>query len=166
VSEEDPCTANGVEMYGLASLGGTLLLGTILSVGADQTTSAQVFDYLGPILSTGMVGVILLMILFRIRIMPTYVHDDAKVEWLRERSDLQADIADLKATLKDANTVYTQQVIPVLTRVFEAEKELVEIRRNEQYNKAVKPNDQNPFSELERARKEAYERGRAEGSKS
>lgn len=102
--------------------------------------TGPLLNYIGPILSTGMVGIVLLMILLRVKIMPTYVHDDAKAEWQRERSDLKADIVELKQTLKDADAVYTQQVIPVLTRVFEAEKELVDIRRAEQYAKVVKPN--------------------------
>ena len=103
--------------------------------------TGPLFDYIGPIVSTGMVGIILLMILLRVKIMPTYVHDDAKTAWERERSDLRADISELKQTLKDADAVYTQQVIPVLTRVLEAEKELVDIRRAEQYAKAVKSHD-------------------------
>jgi hypothetical protein len=78
-----------------------------------------------------MVGVILIMILLRIKVMPTYVHEDARTEWERERGNLQADIADLKATIKDANSVYTTQVIPTLTRVLDAERELVELRRSE-----------------------------------
>lgn len=89
------------------------------------------FDYLAPILSTGMVGIILLMILFRIKIMPVYVHDNAKIEWERERDNLLLDIVELKSTLKDANTIYTTQVIPTLTRVLDAERELVELRRTE-----------------------------------
>ena len=64
---------------------------------ADAVTSSDLgstfLNYLGPILSTGLVGVILTMILLRVKIMPTYVYDEAKAEWQRERSDLQADIA-------------------------------------------------------------------------
>lgn len=89
------------------------------------------FDYLAPILSTGLVGVILLMILFRIKIMPVYVFDNAKIEWERERDNLLSDKAELKDALKDANSIYTTQVIPTLTRVLDAERELVDLRRSE-----------------------------------
>jgi hypothetical protein len=96
-----------------------------------STAMSWPFDFLGPIVSTGIVGVILLMVLFRIKIMPTYVFDEAKVDWERDRERLLADIDDLKASLKESNLVYTREVIPTLTRVLENERELVEIRREQ-----------------------------------
>lgn len=101
-----------------------VLLTTSFIVATEPT-----FDYMAQILSTGIVGIILLMILFRIKIMPIYVFDNAKIEWERERDNLLLDIVELKAALKDANTIYTMQVIPTLTRVLDAERELVELRR-------------------------------------
>lgn len=98
---------------------------------ADGATPALITDVIAPILGTGLVGALLLMLLFRIKIMPTYVHDEAKKSWDAERLRLESDIADLKALLRDANEVYTQQVIPTLTRVLDAERELVELRRDE-----------------------------------
>lgn len=98
---------------------------------AASSANSWPFDLLGPIVSTGIVGVILLMVLFRIKIMPTWVYDEAKAEWDRERLKMQGDIDDLKASLKDSNLVYTRDVIPTLTRVLENERELVEIRREE-----------------------------------
>jgi hypothetical protein len=103
----------------------------MLLVSLEVATAEPAFDYLAPILSTGLVGVILLMILFRIKIMPVYVFDNAKIEWERERDNLLSDKAELKAALKDANSIYTTQVIPTLTRVLDAERELVELRRAE-----------------------------------
>ena len=99
-------------------------------------------DWVAPILSTGVVGIILLMILFRYKIQPTYVHEDAKREWERERVAIEArhaeerrhdieDIADLKRSLQEGTEVYTQQVIPLLTRLLDSERELVELRRDE-----------------------------------
>lgn len=79
-----------------------------------------------------MVGIILLMVLFRIKIMPTYVHDEAKKEWERERADKDADIAELKRSLGIAHDVYTEKVIPTLTRLLDSEQELLAIRRQEQ----------------------------------
>jgi hypothetical protein len=108
------------------SFAAPVLLLASITVATDPT-----IDYLAPILSTGMVGIVLIMILFRIKIMPVYVFDNSKIDWERERDNLLLDIAELKLALKDANSVYTTQVIPTLTRVLDAERELVEIRRSE-----------------------------------
>lgn len=93
------------------------------------------FDYVGPIAGSGIVGIFLLLVIFRIKIMPTYVFDDAKKEWDRERAEKDKVIEELKGTLKDANAVYTAQVIPTLTRVLDAERELVDLRREEQLDR-------------------------------
>ena len=90
------------------------------------------FDFLAPILSTGIVGIIFLMVLFRVKIMPTYVHEDAKKEWERERAAKDNDIAELKSALNKANEVYTEKVIPTLTRLLDSEQELLAIRRQDQ----------------------------------
>ncbi len=96
------------------------------------TPDKLAFDWIVPIAGTGLVGVFLLMIVFRLKIMPTYVYEDAKKEWDRERTALEKDIDELKSTLREANGVYTTQVIPTLTRVLDAERELVDLRRDEQ----------------------------------
>lgn len=85
-----------------------------------------------PIAGTGIVGALFLMVIFKIRIMPTYVHEDAKAEWVRERAALEKDVDELKSALREANSVYTGQVIPTLTRALDAERELVDLRREEQ----------------------------------
>lgn len=105
---------------------------TGLVVAAGEAASDPTVSFVAPILSTGVVGAFLLMILFRIKIMPTYVYDEAKAVW--EKSDAAKDtaIAELKEALKEANSVYTSQVIPTLTRVLDSERELVDIRRDEQ----------------------------------
>lgn len=100
-------------------------------------STTEVVDYMTPILSTGLVGVFLLMILFRIKIMPTYVHDAAKTEWEHRASDYEDDIAEMKATIREANKVYTEKVIPALTRLMDAERELVDLRRAEQTVKSI-----------------------------
>lgn len=117
-------------------LGAASILSGIWGVEAATTATGDPFNFVTPIVSTGVVGVILMMILLRIKIMPTYVYEDAKKEWERERGDLQGENAYLKKVVQDANGVYTQQVIPTLTRVLDAEKELVEIRRLEQSRRA------------------------------
>ncbi len=111
------------------SLSATAVAAQVI-LAATETQTA--FDYIAPIASTGLVGIFLLMILFRIKIMPTYVYDTAKVEWDRERVRLEQTVDELKGALSEANAVYTTQVIPTLTRVLDSEKELVELRRDEQ----------------------------------
>ena len=95
----------------------------------DQTISGIVITTLT---GAGSVGVFLLMVIFRFKIMPTYVHDEARASWDREREGLERSVEELKGALKDANAVYTSQVIPTLTRVLDAERELVDLRRDEQ----------------------------------
>lgn len=102
------------------------------STNSDPGSSIDfITTTIGPILGTGLVGALFLMVLFRIKIMPTYVYDTAEKNWSDERERLAAEIADLKLGLKDANKVYTEQVIPTLTRVLDAERELVDLRRDE-----------------------------------
>jgi hypothetical protein len=103
-----------------------------LAVEEAVTSPNVAVDFIGPIAGTGIVGIFFLMTLFRIKVMPTYVFDDAKKEWERERTSGEKDIEELKAALREANSVYTTQVIPTLTRVLDAERELVELRRDEQ----------------------------------
>jgi uncharacterized protein YecE (DUF72 family) len=118
----------------------TWVLGDPIAV--DSIAAVVPPDWIAPILSTGVVGVILLMILFRYKIQPTYVCEDAKAEWERERAAIEArhaeerrhdleDIVELKRSLREGTEVYTQQVIPLLTRLLDSERELVELRRDE-----------------------------------
>lgn len=102
----------------------------VAEVQSDSTPAG--LDLIAPILSTGVVGAFLLMLLFRIKIMPTYVYDQAQASWDEQSARLHADIVELKTALREANDVYTQQVIPTLTRVLDAERELVDLRRDEQ----------------------------------
>lgn len=83
------------------------------------------------ILSTGMVGVFLLMLIFRIKIQQTYICEEKEKAWERERAELKGDNAELKATVVEAQKVYVEQVIPTLTRVLDSERELVELRKAE-----------------------------------
>lgn len=93
--------------------------------------NGNAINFVTTIASTGIVGVVLLMILFRVKIMPTYVYDEQKAEWERLRAEKDKTIDDLKNAIKDANSVYTEQVIPTLTRTLDAERELIELRRDE-----------------------------------
>lgn len=103
----------------------------VLALGDATSGTGTPFDFVGPIISTGIVGVFLLMILFRIKIMPVWVHDEAKKEWEREREGLLSNIEELKKAVTEANGVYTQQVIPTLTRLLDSEQELLALRREQ-----------------------------------
>jgi len=106
---------------------------TTVPDGANDVGSTIDFltQVLGPILGTGLVGALFLMVLFRIKIMPTYVYDQGKASWDLERTRLIDEVDDLKLVVKEGNKVYTEQVIPTLTRVLDAERELVDLRRDE-----------------------------------
>jgi hypothetical protein len=90
-------------------------------------------DFIGPIAGTGLVGIFFLMVVLRIKIMPTYVYDEAKADWERERSKLEASLDSAEAALREGQAVLVQQVTPALTRALDAERELLELRRQEQF---------------------------------
>lgn len=102
-------------------------LETASAVVATPATALGIF---GPLIAYGPVGIVLAAIIFRFKIQPTYVFDDAKAQWDRERDALvkdrdtrlaekDAEIAELKSSLAQANKVYTEQAIPLLTRVYD-----------------------------------------------
>lgn len=84
------------------------------------------------LIAAGPVGVFFIAVLFKFKIMTVSEHNTAVSSWDRERATLEKDNEELKAALREANAVYTQQVIPTLTRVLDAERELVDLRRDEQ----------------------------------
>jgi len=90
-----------------------------LALAAETGSSSVEGAALRTLISAGPVGVFLLMVLFRFKIQPTYVHEDAKKEWERERARLEHDLVESKATNVEAQRVYVDQVIPTLTRVLD-----------------------------------------------
>ena len=118
-------------------------------------------DLFGTLASYGILGIFTLMLIFRIKVQPTYVMDDAKKAWddekiqlveqhdeeiailidnckrereqiqqahtaetrlheenrVRERTRLELENAELKASLKESTSVNMTQVIPMLTLV-------------------------------------------------
>jgi hypothetical protein len=110
---------------------------------AAENTGGSGVDLVGPIAGTGIVGVILLMLMFRFKIMPTYVYDqmvaekDAACSQITTEKDRQIAERDARLVaageaLKDANEIYVQQVIPTMTRALDVERELLDLRREEQ----------------------------------
>lgn len=113
-------------------------MAAVISVAAEAAQDPA-SAFVGPIAGTGIVGVVFLMVIQRWKIMPTYVYDEAKVVWdqerariLEEKQRIIAELLDAREGLKEANAVYTQQVIPTLTRVLDAERELLDLKREEQ----------------------------------
>ncbi len=105
----------------------------VLAVAAEVPAASEGIDFLAPIVSTGVVGIFLLMLLFRIKIMPTYVYDEAKADWERERQEKDEALEIANRALQAGNKVYVEQVIPTLTRALDAERELLDLRREEQW---------------------------------
>ncbi len=101
----------------------------MLLAAAEALPSSTEGAILQTFLSVGPVGVFFLMFLLRWKVMPTYVFDDARREWERERSGLERDLKEVKAATVEAQRVYVEQVIPTLTRVLD-ELRKAEDRRN------------------------------------
>lgn len=95
-----------------------MMLSDIAAVVGDAT-AASGLDVLSPIVSTGVVGSVLLMILFRWKLMPTWVADERDKGHARELAAKDAEIAELRATVKEMSQVYTEQVIPTLVRTYD-----------------------------------------------
>jgi hypothetical protein len=100
----------------------TAVLGSIVAatsgglLAATGDSGVDVLKVVSPILGTGLVGVMFLMVIFRIKIMPTYVYDEAKKEWERERIRLEEENSDLKQSNQALRTMTEGQIIPALVR--------------------------------------------------
>lgn len=73
-------------------------------------------NYLTPIFSTGIVGLFLLMLLLRFKVMPTYVYDEYKGEKDKEIARLEKENGELKEANAALRTLTEQQIIPALVR--------------------------------------------------
>lgn len=102
-----------------------------LQLAADAPATVE-SAFIRTLVAAGPVGVFLVAILFKKGVMTTSEHHTAKESWERQEARYCKDIDELKAALKEANEVYVSQVIPTLTRVLDAERELVDLRRDEQ----------------------------------
>lgn len=89
---------------------------TLANVPNPTSTTVNLGALLAPILSTGLVGIFLLMLLFKIKVMPSYVYDDAKEVWDKDREKFEKDIADLKEANTSLRTLTENQIIPALVR--------------------------------------------------
>jgi hypothetical protein len=87
------------------------------------------------LVAAGPVGVFFLMVNFKFKLMTVSEHEALMKEKDEQITKLEADKDELKGSLREANGVYTTQVIPTLTRVLDAERELVDLRRQEQQNR-------------------------------
>lgn len=88
----------------------------VLADPASTNNPFTGFNYLTPIISTGVVGLFLLMLLFRIKVMPTYVYDEYKIEKDKEIARLEKENDDLKEANSALRTLTEQQIIPALVR--------------------------------------------------
>lgn len=95
---------------------GAFSLAAFAVAATDPGTSVGGFNLLAPIVSTGIVGVLFIMVLFRIKIMPTYVYDDAMEQKDKEIARLEKDNGELKESNQALRTLTEQQIIPALVR--------------------------------------------------
>lgn len=84
------------------------------------------------LIAAGPVGVFFLAVIFKFKLMTVSEHLAVVAEKDSRIASQEKTIDELKASLREANAVYTAQVIPTLTRVLDAERELVDLRRAEQ----------------------------------
>lgn len=103
-----------IPVLGLVGL--TTGSGLLAAATSDPGGTIDVLKIVSPILGTGLVGVMFLMVIFRVKIMPTYVYDDAKKEWDRERGRLENENEELKEANQVLRTLTEQQIIPALVR--------------------------------------------------
>lgn len=110
-------------------------------VAADNTTNSGLsFDAIGPFVNVGIVGVILLCIVFKKFFVPEWVlkeaetrhqreRDEATVRHQREMDAKEADIVELKKMVADGAKQLNDQVIPAFTRSIDVNREYVELLR-------------------------------------
>ena len=81
---------------------------------------------------TGAAGLILLDVLWwRKLLVPKWAYD----EKVREVAELKAEVAGLRGTVDDSYRGWFEKVLPVLAVTSESHRELVELRREEAYER-------------------------------
>lgn len=103
-----------------------------VAVFAAETSSGgkgSSFDLVTPFLNVGLVGVLLLMFVFRKGIVPEWVLRSAEERHKLEIDAKDKDIAELKLMVKDGNELYNTQVVPAFTRSIDVNKEYLEYLR-------------------------------------
>jgi len=98
------------------------------------------FDAIGPFVNVGIVGIILLCLVFKKFFVPEWVLKDAEARHQREREEKDtrhaqemaakdADITELKKMVADGAKQLNDQVIPAFTRSIDVNREYVELLR-------------------------------------
>ncbi len=120
-------------------MGALTALDAVLTVAtaapADPTTpvvpvgDSGIPSLLGPILNVGIVGIILLCVVFKKFFVPEWTLKEAEERHTREMSAKDADIAELKLMVAEGTKQYNEQVIPALTRSIDVNREYVDLLR-------------------------------------
>lgn len=100
------------------------------AVDAVSTAGSPV-DLLTALGGYGLVGAILLAVLFRVKIMPTYVHDDYKTDAEKRAAERDSEIDALQSELRELNSMVRERVMPALTRALDAERSRDERHRTQ-----------------------------------
>lgn len=93
---------------------------------APQST----FDLITPFLNVGLVGVLLLMFVFRKGIVPEWVLRQTEERHKAELESRDADIKELKEMVRDGTELYNTQVVPAFTRSIDVNREYLELLRD------------------------------------
>lgn len=96
---------------------------------AAASTPASGFDAIGPFVNVGIVGIILLCIVFKKFFVPEWVLKDSEARHQREMDAKEADIVELKKMVADGAKQLNDQVIPAFTRSIDVNREYVELLR-------------------------------------
>lgn len=104
---------------------------TLLALLTQTPVPAPSFDYITPILNVGMVGVLLLLLATETLFITVKSHKREVTAKNDEITRLREDNAELKGALREATDTYVTDVLPTLTRALDAERELVDLRRDE-----------------------------------
>lgn len=113
---------------------------TKIAYVAADSIPASGFDAIEPFVNVGIVGIILLCIVFRKFFVPEWVLKDAEARHQRELDSKEAnhkreidakaaDIAELKKMVADGAKQLNDQVIPAFTRSIDVNREYVELLR-------------------------------------
>lgn len=92
------------------------------AVAADVATAGPPLDLVTALSGYGIVGLFLAALLFRVKVMPTYVYDEFKADALQRIAAQDAEIDALQSELREMNGMFRERVMPVLTRALDAER--------------------------------------------
>lgn len=105
------------------------LSNTALFAAQAAEPAGNDFSFLTPFLNVGLVGVLLLMFVFRKGIVPEWVLRQTEERHKLEIEAKDNDIRELKELVRQATELYNTQVVPAFTRSIDVNREYLELLR-------------------------------------